>query len=160
MVFHENFGFLGSPAIFGGIGIVVFIFILIWIGMRSREAVYGTYQEKDIIKHLGYAWSAFRWTGRKVISTLKWGIRNSIRLGKFAYRAGKRGGRLAKDFAKYTSRLVKGEQENISLELHETAAGAASVELATVIGKLVNSEFNEHKAKESIELRLRFLMIG
>lgn len=158
MVFHDNFsGLLGSSTIFGVIGVLVFIFILIWMGIRNSQLSYGTAGEARAVRVLKYPWYALRWTGRKLWGTLKWGVRNSIQLSKFAYRVGKKGGKLGKDFGQYASRLIEGEKANISMELHETATGAASVELGTIIGKLANAELNEHAAMQSLEFRLRFL---
>ena len=162
-LFGNITGFFGSNSsiIFGvvGVGVIILIFILI-IRFASRRRVlrYGSRSERRAFRGLGSIMLGIGLlTGIRLFRGLRSMAKGSVRLGRFAVKAGKKGGKLAKDVGIYTSKLIRGEEKNIEAQLHESAGAAASIELATVIGKLADAELNEHKSKRSIETRIKFL---
>jgi len=157
MVFHEvllsTFSSPGILTIVGSVFGILFLVFLIWLAFRNSGITTGRYEERRRIKGLGsIILGAGGFTGRGLYSILKGGVKGSIKLGKMFKAVGN--SKFAKDTSNYFKRLIKGEERNIEGQLHQTATAAASLDLANVIGKLANSELNEHAAIEKTEKRI------
>ena len=152
---------LGSLPIWGiisgSLGLLLIIF-LIWYGISNKNLSSGTHSEKRSFKDLGFTTLGIgSLTGWGLYKLLRWGGRGSIKLGKLALKAGKNTVPLVRDAAKYVQKLTKGEELDIEEVIHQTSAVASSNELATIIGKLGNSELNEDASKAWLDLKIQRL---
>ncbi len=160
MAFHEAlFSLFGtnSIAIFGGIGGIALILLLIWLASRNRSMSLGAYSEVHPLKGSGYITLGLGYSGVGLLRLLRSGIKGSIKLGKMGWKAGKKGGELAKDASKQVRALIKGEERNLEEELHQTSAAAASYELAREFEELSDVEIRIEQSKKEADLYLEEL---
>ena len=80
MSFHEgilSFFSSNSNALLGGLGMLIFVILLIFWGLRSRGYWSGTRGERRAVRRLG-------WRGKWLWRGLKAGVNGSWKLAKFS----------------------------------------------------------------------------
>ena len=111
-------GFLSPNFMIAGGAIIILIILAIWVwrAIRNWDVQSATGGEKGALKGVGFLMSGAVYSGAALYRTLRWGIRGTGKLAKAGLKKG--GTKLTKDFAKYTTKLLRGEEMILEEELH------------------------------------------